>query len=223
MAENAANDPSATVDPQDAGTAQDGPVTSPDNQPGQSEQSIDWKARFDGANRVLALRDKKIADMEAQLAASGQSVEDLQGQLNSQTVALQAKVDALTEQIKTVTGERDEALSTNSALSAYQVKMEALKEFPELLPLADTIPDIPDAETMKQHLQMLAKGVNDITSQKAKQLTAGMTPGAQTPANGQQQYAYSTLDDWQVALNTAAGGDEFAKLSGAFKQWMSKQ
>ena len=56
------------------------------------------------------------------------------------------------------------------------------------------------------------------TSQKAETLTAGMTPGATTPAH-QVKNAYSTLEEWQAALNKAAGEENFAEVAAAFRKW----
>jgi uncharacterized small protein (DUF1192 family) len=219
MADNTAQDPN--VENQQAGSADPGQAPGADAS-GQSE-TVNWENRYKGVMAVLNQRNAEIERLKAEGLTSGTAIETLNTRIGTLQAEMDSKVAALTEQLKTITGERDQALTNNTGLNAYKVKMEALKEFPDLLPLASTIPDIPDAEMMKQHLQLLAKGVGDITSQKAKQLTAGMTPGAQTPASGQQQFAYSTLDDWQKALNGAAGGDEFSKLSGAFKQWLGKQ
>jgi hypothetical protein len=213
------------TNPTDTGGQPDGsadPGQSTDTGSGHQE-TVNWENRYKGVMTVLNQRNAEIERLKAEAQTTVGSVETLNGRINTLQAEYDAKVAALTEQLQTLTGERDNALKDKTVLDAYKVKMEALKGHPDLLPLADTIPDIPDPEVMKQHLDMLAKGVSAITTQKAQQLTAGMTPGATTPNTNQQQYAYSTLADWQQALNGAAGTDEFTKLASAFKQWEGKQ
>ena len=135
------------------------------------------------------------------------SVEELNRQLNAGQAEGDARVTALTEQVTSLTGERDTASTELATAQAELHKFRALQDFPELLPLADSIPNLPDAEMMKKHLETMKKGVELITTAKAEQLTAGMTPGPTTPAN-QVEYAYSNLSEWQAALNGAAGTAE---------------
>jgi hypothetical protein len=199
-------------------------ATPPPAAPGDAAgaQSADWEKRYQGMRQVLTARDAKIQELEAQGQSSATLIDQLQSQLNAAKAEYDAKALGLSQQLTTLTGERDTALQTNGSLNAYKVKMEALKDFPALLPLADSIPDIPDPAVMKQHLELMAKGVDQIANQRAQQLTAGMVPGPTAPAQT-SQYAFTKIDDWQVALNNAAGTDEFVKIATAFKVWAGKQ
>lgn len=221
----------STTQPPDEGGQQPDPAQQPEQPPepttdqpasGQPDAVENWEARYKGVVALLNQRNTEIEKLRAEAAASATSVEDLTRQTEALRAEYDTKIAALTEQIGAVMGERDHALKTQEELTAYKVKMEALKQFPDLLPLADTIPDIPDANVMAQHLELLNKGVAEITTQKAETLTAGMTPGATTPAQ-QPKYAYSTLDDWQAAMNKAAGSDQFAEVAAAFRKWEGQQ
>jgi len=172
--------------------------------------------------QVLSARDKRIQELEAEFNQSAASVEELTRQLQAATAEGDARVQALGEQLQSLTGERDGAAKELEAARADLVKFNALKEFPDLLPLADTIPAIPDPEVMKKHLETMAQGIEAITSQKAQVLTAGMTPGSTTPAH-QTKYAYSTLEEWQDALNKAAGSEAFLEIGAAFRKWEAGQ
>ena len=215
-------DPSAN--PQQVDAASPEAETSPPTGTESAGQSpvVDWEGRYKGVMQVLSARDKKIQELEASFNQSAASVEELTRQLQTASADGDARVQALTEQLQTLTGERDEVAKELATARADLVKYEALKEYPDLLPLADTIPAIPDPEVMKKHLETMAKGIGEITNAKAKQLTAGMTPGATTPAN-QPTYAYTSLAEWQTALNKAAGSDEWQEVAAAFRQWESKQ
>ena len=221
-------DPSATDNQQADGAADTAnpagstPASTPDSgAPGQSP-TTDWEGRYNGAMRVLSQRDKQIEDLQAQLDAASGSVGDLTQQLETAQAGAAAKEQSLAEQLTTVTPERDEANQELTTARAELLKFNALKEHPELLPLADAIPALPDEQAMADYLKMMADGVTEIATQKAEQLTAGMTPGPVAPAN-QPAYNFASLGEWQTALNQAAGTDEFAKIAQAFRQWEAKQ
>lgn len=217
--------PSDATNQQDAGAAQTtedttAPVSSPGTSPEQSTEN--WETRYNGAMRVLRERDKAIQDLQAKFDEASASIGELNRQLESLQGNSAAKEQSLGEQLTALTTERDEAQKQLTVAQADLLKFNALKDYPDLLPLADAIPALPDQEAMKEYLHMMAKGVTDIATQKAQQLTAGMTPGPTAP-NNQPQYAYASLDDWQIALNKAAGEPEFPEVSAAFRQWMHKQ
>ncbi len=221
-------DPSATDNQQVDGAARPPetgatpPASAPDSgAPGQSP-TPDWEGRYNGAMRVLSQRDKQIEDLQAKLDAASGSVGDLTQQLETAQAGAAAKEQSLGEQLVTLTTERDTAQKELTTARAELLKFNALKEHPELLPLADAIPALPDEQAMADYLKMMADGVTEIATQKAQQLTAGMTPGPSAPAN-QAAYNFASLGEWQTALNQAAGTDEFGKVAQAFRQWEAKQ
>lgn len=210
------------------GTPVSTPATpSPASQPtGQEQQATgdvtNWEERYKGASRVIAERDKQLQALQAQL-------DEMKGQVGSATTQLQtvtAEKDAaavtLQEQLAALTAEKTTLTASLNDAQAQVAKYNALKEHPELLPLADAIPNLTDPEALKNYVQMIADGVTQIADAKVQQLTAGMTPGAIAPAE-QKRYSYNTLDEWQQALNKAAGSDEFTELGVAFKQWERSQ
>lgn len=181
-----------------------------------------WEERYKGASRVIAERDKQLQALKAQL-------DELQGQVGStanqlQTITAEKDAHALTlqEQLDALTQEKTTLTAGLNDAQAKVMKFEALKSHPELLPLADAIPNLTDPEALSGYIQMIADGVTQIADQKVKQLTAGITPGAIAP-NDQQNYGYTNLDEWQAALNRAAGTDEFTKLAKSFREWDSRQ
>ena len=214
--------PSDVSAQQDAAAAPEAPASSPQPAPGPSQQDGNWETRYNGAMRVLRERDKAIQDLQAKFDEASASIGELNRQLESLHGSSAAKEQSLGEQLTALTTERDEAQKQLTVAQADLLKFNALKDYPDLLPLADAIPALPDEEAMKEYLHMMAKGVTDLATQKAQQLTAGMTPGPTAP-NNQPQYAYASLDDWQIALNKAAGEPEFPEVSAAFRQWMHKQ
>jgi chromosome segregation ATPase len=208
---------------QPGGSGSESPAPSPANNPGQSPdpQVVDWEGRYKGAMRVLNQKTQELTSLQEQLTGANNTVQSLQTQLQNGQAQWDATRQGLEQQVATITGERDQAQQTATELQAYQVKMQALAEFPELFPLADSIPNMDNPETMKEYLTGLQKNVDQVAEQKAQRLTAGLTPGATNPAQ-QTGYKYTTQEEWQNAMNQAAGGEEFQKISDAYLQWVQQ-
>jgi hypothetical protein len=196
---------------------------------GQPPEGFVEQARFDGAMRTLQERERKVTKLEETIAGFKKQVDEAATTAGAQQADFQAQIGQLNETITTLTGERDEAQTTLTAAQADLVKFDALREFPDLLPMADQIPSLPDAEVMKEHLTMLQKGVHSVAEELAQKKTAGMTPGASTPATGgKPAYGYADTQAWIEAMDEALadkvnGHAEFKKLEEAFFKWQQGQ
>jgi hypothetical protein len=172
--------------------------------------------------RVVSERDKQVAALQQSVGSSSTQVGDLTAQLEALR-AQQTQLEAThATALEGLTGERDAAQTALDTAQAEVMKFQALKEHPELLPLADAIPALTDEQALTDYIEMMAKGVTDIATQKAQTLVAGMTPGAIAP-DQQNPYRYQNLDEWQTALNQAAGTEDFTKIAAAFRQWEGSQ
>jgi hypothetical protein len=212
-------DATSTDQSQQDGGAGDSPAPAPGTgTPGQAGAD-NWEARYNGAMRVLSARDQQLKDLQGKADASAATVQTLQAQLETLQAESAAKVNGLTTQLQTVTGEKDTLAKTATATQAQLAKYQALKEFPDLLPIADQIPDIPDAATLKEHLKLLQQGVDKVATAKAERLTAGMVPGPTTPAK--ETFAYSTQAEWDSAMFKAAGTDQMEKVAAAYERWVA--
>ena len=210
-------DPQVTT--QQAGGAAVTPAPAPAaGAPGQSADQL-LEARLSGLNRLVNQQAAQIKDLETQLGGANTTASTFEKQLGDSQAALGAKITGLTDQVTQLTQAKtalEQAAATDKAkLSKY----EALKKYPALLPIADTIPDIPDAATMEQHLKLLSEGVDRIAQDKASKLTMGLTPGPTTPA-ATTQYAYSSQAEWDNALMSAAGTDQMEKIGAAYEAWL---
>ena len=207
------------------------PVTTPPSQSagkqsdgGQPPEGFVEQARFDGAMRTLQERERKLTKLEEQMATLQQQLQEAATTTGAQEANFQTQIAGLQEQVTALTGERDEAQQTLTAAQADLVKYDALREFPELLPMADQIPSLPDKDTMVEHLKMLKSGVDKVAEDLAARKVAGMTPGAVSPANGKGKYAYTTTDQWMDAMDEVlsdrnATAEDFKKLEEAFIAW----
>lgn len=194
------------------------PVETP-SAPGDEE--LTYRMRYDGAMRILNQRDKRIRELEDELNTTRTMADELQKKLEDLGAGAAAKEHSLGEQLSTATGELNTTKQQLEAATSELIKFSALKNHPDLLPLADTIPALPDKETMEEYLKLMSQGVTEIATAKAKQLTAGVTPGPTAPS--QPKYNYSTLDEWQTALTEAAGADHFKEMGVAFQRWANSQ
>jgi hypothetical protein len=198
------------------------PVSAP-VPPVTGQEELTWMQRYQGMTKVLAERDKEVSGLKQEKETLAATLKQVQDQATAAQAALDAEKLNLTQQIEALTGDKKTADQQLAEFNAYKVKMEALKAFPDLLPVADTIPSLTDPALMKQHLETLQQGVDAIAAQKAQRMTAGLTPGPASSSSPAPKYAYTDAASWAAALKQAAGKPEFAELDKAYMAWFSSQ
>jgi chromosome segregation ATPase len=191
----------------------------------QQTDGQDWESRFKGLSRVLGQRDADLAMAKGQVATFEQTIKELNSQLSAAKGTYDANALRTQEEVKTweqKLAEKDKSLAD---LAAYRTKMEALKKFPDLLSLADTIPTMPDEATMTSHLEALQRVMDSAAEEKAKRLTAGMTPGPVTViGHAPQGIGFTTVEQWTAALQEAQIANDwtrYGELDKAFQRWLS--
>ena len=195
----------------------------PDSVAGEAQGRENWKERYIGMTKVLSERDKQIAALQEQLESLSKALKEKDDLANQERAKWDATRLQWEEQLKQLQSAHEQAQAQLGQLSAYQRKMEALKNFPDLLPLAEAIPAMDDEESMRRYLETLQKTLDDAAAQKAQKLTAGMVPPPTTARTSPQVYPYATHEAWHQALMKAAGTPEFAELSSAYKRWAETQ
>lgn len=186
-------------------------------------QGPDWKARYIGMTKVLSERDKVIADLSAQLEQLNHQIAERDAAVTQTKTEFETQRAKWEESLNALRQEHENAQKQLSELSAYRLKMDTLKEFPDLLPLADTIPAMETADQMKQYLETLQKTLDSVAQEKAQRLTAGMVPGPASARTSPTTYPYATIDAWSKALTEAAGTPEYAQIANAYKGWLKTQ
>jgi hypothetical protein len=171
--------------------------------------------------RVLSDRDKTIADLAAQKEALSKAIEEAQTTSGKDKAAWDALRLQMEEKAAGLTNELNGLKTRTTELEAYQRKMEALKSYPDLLWMADTIPSIDDPDALKRHLDTLQRSFMAAATEKAKTLTQGAVPGPVTP--GVPQFAYTTMEQWDKAMRDVAGTPEAGKVREAFRKWVETQ
>jgi small-conductance mechanosensitive channel len=174
--------------------------------------------------QAMSKKDAEIKALEAKIADADKKLTEQATVWGAKEADLATQLASAQTSVKTLTTEKGEIETTAQKSAAELVKYEALKEYPQLLPMADVLPTMPDLETMKAHLALVAKGVQEIAGEQAKEITAGVTPGATTPTGGDpvSKYPHTTHGEWMDALNKAAGSNDFESISAEFQRWHDK-
>jgi len=172
--------------------------------------------RYQGASKIISARDKEITDLKVQLEQVNQVTGEYEGRLTVLGVEHDAKVNTLTESLTSTQQSLSELEAKYNNASAELAKFNALKKYPDLLPLADTIPAVSDSEQMERIVQQYAEGLKEIVNQKTQQMVAlaGIPPQPSIA-----QHKYSSQAEWENALKNAAGTDKFDDISDQFREW----
>jgi hypothetical protein len=132
-------------------------------------------------------------------------------------------------------GERDRQLQTaaeralslereNVDLKALQLKIEVAKELkrPDLIVLAERIPNLTDKEALRAAMSDIAKFADDAVSQREKQLFAGVTPPLSPIATPVTQPG--SAKEWEDQINRLSpGSPERTKLWDQYYDWLKTQ
>ena len=118
------------------------------------------KARFDGLVRKVEQLTLENRSLNDQLAAKSSEGEQLRAQLVGKDTEKQAAASELAE------------------LRALKRKLEAVKKLgrPELMGLAEKLPDLGDAQAMESVLRELAAATDAAAGRRERELLAGVTP-----------------------------------------------
>ena len=170
--------------------------------PQQGQNSVDWKARYDGLVRKveeLTLTNRNITDL---LAAKTSELEQLRGQLIVKDAEKSATVGERDKLLQAITQEKSTLESELAELRGLKLKVETIQELgrPELLRVAHRIPAMSDKEALKTVLQDFAGFADELVQAREKQLLAGVTPPVSSAGNSKAAMP-STEQDWTRHIN----------------------
>ena len=187
--------------------------------PAQQAPGTDWEARYKGASTVINRLTTEKENLEGQLTASKAEAEQLRAQLGLKD----------TEK-STVVGERDqkiqELLQANSALKAENETLKALSlkvkvanklGKPELLAIADTIPNVTDETALETLMTSVSDWGNTLVKKREEQLLAGVTPPAGSIQANPADPASS--EEWQKRVNATPVGPERDQVMNDWWAW----
>ena len=181
------------------------------------------KGRFDGAIRKVEELTLANRELNAQLTQRASEYEQLDAQLGIKDTE---KVVAISERDKRL----QEALTQNQELSSKVVDLQALalkvkvaKELghPELLELADTIPNLTDEEALKTVMSDVMRFAETQVQAREQQLMAGVGPPP-GPGNAVVDSPQSK-EGWEEHVNTLPlGSPERARAMDKYGDWLER-
>ena len=201
----------------------DQPAQTPDQQP-PSDQQVQGNppntaggapagyieiARYNGLVRKveeLTLANRGLTD---QLAQKTSESEQLKGQLAVKDTEKTVAVGERDKQLQTALQRVAELEASERRLKGLELKVKVAKDLnrPELLKIAERIPDLTDEEALKTVMTDFLGFADDMVKQREQQLLAGITP-ASGPGGSAVNNAPATPKAWEDHINSLPLGSK---------------
>jgi hypothetical protein len=173
-------------------------------EPNSSPAGENWEARYKGLMTTVNNLTIEKRSLTEQLAAKTSDCEQLRAQL------------ALKDTEKTVAvGERDRQLNdalvaksqTDKELSdlrALSLKVKVIKDMkrPDLLRIADSLPNLTDEEAMKTVFANFAGFADEAVQERERQLLSGVTPPLSGRGAQSQSFVPTSEADWKKHIDS---------------------
>jgi len=143
-----------------------------------TQDVIDWEARYKGASKKINELTSVKAELEAKQADYSTQIEQLKSQLGIKDVEKDTAVGEYQKQLETALQEQSQAKKELESLQAYKAKMDMAKKLgaPELVNIIDRIPYVEDPEALETIMKDFVSWGNDFAKRREEQLMAGVTP-----------------------------------------------
>lgn len=187
-------------------------------------QSEDWEGRYKGSVKKIEELVISNRDLLAQLAEAKSQVERLNADLGLRETEKVVAVSERDKQISDLVSKSSDAEKELAALKALQLKVKVATELgrPDLLALADHIPNVTDEGVLKTIMTDFSKFAETAVKAREQQLLAGVTF-----AGGVSPTATSTPQsdaEWQNLINSQGlGTKERSKAFDDYYTWLSAQ
>lgn len=196
-------------------------------QPGTTDPSTDWKARFDGAIRKINELTATLKQKDDQLTTQSSEIEQLKSQLSVKDTEKTVAVGERDKRLETSLVENQTLQSELIELRGLKLKLEVANELgrPDLMKIAERIPAMTDKEALTTVMKDFAGFADDAVKAREKQLMAGVvqaTGGAGGGAGADTQP--STAESWLDKINNMPlGSKERAQAMDRYGDWLERQ
>lgn len=184
-------------------------------------QPENWEARFKGQVRTIEQLTLRNRDLEAQLAARTQELEQARAQLTAKDTEKNVAVAERDKQIQDAITGRTSVEKELAELRAYKLKVETIRKMgkPQLLRILDTIPAMSDETALNTVITNLAQFTDEIAQERERQILAGVTPqGSGSPKNPTLP---SSDEAWMSHINALPlGSPERGKAFDEYWSWL---
>jgi hypothetical protein len=197
--------------------------------PGQQVSSnpgsapVDWEARYKGSVATIERLTLENRSLKSELDTKTSDLEQLRIQLGQKDTEHQVAVVERDRQLQTITQAKAQAESELTELRALKLKVDVATELgrPELLKIAQRIPNVTDHEALKAIMTDFVGFADSMVHEREKQLLNGITPSVSSV--GQAPSAPSSRDAWLSKINSLPlGSPERAKAFDDYGDWLEK-
>ena len=202
--------------------------TTPDEQGNPHQQAPEGFieiARYNGLVRKVEQLTLDNRSLNEQLTAKSSETEQLRAQLTMKDTEKSAAVSERDRQLQEAIQGRTTLESEIGELRALKLKMDTIRKLnrPDLVRIADKIPNMTDAEALETVLKEFASFADEAATTREKQLLAGVTPGP-----GSSKPASATLPSSDEAWNAhiekqPLGSEERQKAWDQYWVWLETQ
>jgi hypothetical protein len=158
-------------------------------EPNSSAAGENWEARYKGLMPTVNNLTAEKRSLTEQLAAKTSECEQLRAQLTLKDTEKTVAVGERDKQLNDALVAKSQSDKELSELRALQLKVKVIKDMkrPDLLRIADSLPNLTDEEAMKTVFANFAGFADEAVQEREKQLLSGVTPplsgrGAQSTA-----------------------------------------
>lgn len=210
------------------------PVQTPEQQAAAPVQPVpttpvapageDWKARYDGLVKKVEQLVGEARTKDTELATLRTQIEQLNAQLGLKDAEKNAAVSERDKQIQDLVGKTETASQELARLRSLEAKLKVANELgrPDLMKIAQHIPNVEDAEALKTIMQDFAGFAESAAKEREKQLMAGVGPAAGTSPSAASQP--QTAQEWERLYNgLPLGSKERADAMNRYGDWLFSQ
>lgn len=202
------------------------PDTTPDpaaNPGQQAPAGYIEKARYDGLVRKVEELTLAGRQFQTELVSKTSEIEQLKTQLGIKETEKSVAVSERDNQIQQYVQKQQAFDQELTELRALKLKTEVARELgrPDLLKVADTIPNLTDKEALKTVMGSIANLVDDAVKEREKQLLAGVTPPAEKSSTSAALPA--SKNEWDRFIDgLPLGSPERAKAMDTYYSWLQE-
>ena len=180
------------------------PVT-PDPTAGEE---IDWQKRYNGQQRAIQLAVEAKQSAETALLTKASELEQLQAQLTLKESEKTIAVGERDKQVEALLQESQSQTAELTRLKSLEAKLKVANKLgkPELMKLADHIPNLTDEQLLENVMKDFASFGDEQVKAREDQLMAGISPSSVAPSTSPAKP--STAEGWEQVLGGMPHGKE---------------
>jgi hypothetical protein len=180
------------------------------------------QARYTGVVQAVEKLTLDGRSKDTQIAQLTSEIERLKGEAVVKDTEKTIAVGERDKQLQTLVEHNKSTDAEIADLRALKLKMEVAKELgkPELIKIADRIPNLTDREVLKTVMSDIAGFADEAVREREKQLMAGITPTI--PSIATTAVAPGSEKDWDSHINSLPlGSKERTQAYDRYYEWIT--